>query len=294
LGVVTATYLLPSGSAPASGEPKPSAETEIVTVTDVPYAKVHDTELKLDLMAPKGEKGPFPAVVVIHGGAWRAGSKRDCQVVMPALVRKGYVAISPDYRFCPKEPFPAQVEDVKAAVRWVKNHAKEYNIDPERVGAMGFSAGGHLAMMLGLTAAGDGLEGDSSAGGPDSRVKAVVNFFGPTDLAASDIPEVSKPLVKDFLGGTPKEKPELAAKASPLSYVTKDDAPVLTFQGTKDPLVPATQATKLAQAMTAAGVPGRVELLIGAQHGWDGPERERTISETLVFFDKYLKPGVRK
>ena len=144
---------------------------------------------------------------------------------MPDFVRHGYAAISPQYRFCPKEVFPAQVQDVKAAVRWVKTHAKEYDIDPERVGAVGFSAGGHLAMMLGLTGSADGLEGEGSADGPDSRVKAVVNFFGPTDLAAADIPEVSLPLVKDFLGGTAKEKPELAAKASPVTYVTKDDAP---------------------------------------------------------------------
>ena len=121
-----------------------------------------------------------------------------------------------------------------------------------------------------------------------------MNFFGPTDLAASDIPEVSLPLVRDFLGGTAKEKPELAARASPLTYVSKDDAPVLTFQGTKDPLVPPTQATKLAEAMTAAGVPGRVELMIGAQHGWGGSEMERTKSEMFTFFDSYLRNPAAK
>ena len=199
------------------------------------------------------------------------------------------MTISPQYRFCPKETFPAQVQDVKAAVRWVKRHAKDYDIDPDRIGAIGFSAGGHLALMLGLTAPSDGLEGPASDGAPDSRVKAVVNFFGPTDLAASDIPERSKPLVKDFLGGTAQEKPDLAAKASPLTYVSKDDVPVLTFQGTRDPLVPPTQATKLAKAMSDAGVPGRVELLIGAQHGWGGHELERTKAETFAFFDSYLK-----
>jgi acetyl esterase/lipase len=144
-------------------------------------------------------------------------------------------------------------------------------------------------MMLGLTAPADGLEGEGSASGPDSRVKAVENFFGPTDLAASDIPEVSLPLVKDFLGGTAKEKPELAARASPLTHVSKDDAPVLTFQGTKDPLVPFTQATKLAEAMTAAGLAGRVELLVGAQHGWRDSEMERTKAEMFRFLDGYLQ-----
>jgi acetyl esterase/lipase len=281
IGVVAATFY-PSA---APGEDGPA------TTTDIPYTKASGTELKLDIMVPRNGKGPYPVVMVIHGGAWRAGNKKDCQIIMPDLVRHGYAAISPQYRFCPKETFPAQVQDVKAAVRWVKAHAKEYDIDPERMGAMGFSAGGHLALMLGLTAPADGLDGEVPAGGPDSRVKAVVNYFGPTDLGASDIPDVSKPLVKDFLGALAKDRPDLAAKASPLTYVTKDDAPVLTFQGTKDPLVPPTQATKLAEAMTAAGVPGRIELLVGASHGWGEPELSRTKAETFTFLDRYLKPS---
>jgi acetyl esterase/lipase len=211
--------------------------------------------------------------------------------VMVDLVKRGYVAVSPQYRFCPKDVFPAQVHDVKAAVRYIKANAKQYQIDPDRVGAMGFSAGGHLALMLGVTGPNDGLEGEVAAGGPDSRVKAVVNYFGPTDLAAKDIPAQSKGLVKDFLGGTPEEKPEAAAKASPLTFVSGDDAPVLTFQGTKDPLVPYTQAIKLGEAMSAAGVSGRVELLIGASHGWGGSELDRTESETFQFLDRYLKPA---
>jgi acetyl esterase/lipase len=209
--------------------------------------------------------------------------------MLPEFVRRGYVAVAPQYRFCPKDAFPAQVHDVKAAVRWIKSNAKKYRIDPERIGAIGFSAGGHLAMMLGLTGPSDGLEGDISAGAPDSRVKAVVNYFGPTDLAAKDIPDICKPWVKDFLGGTPEEKPEAAAKASPLTFVSKDDAPVLTFQGTKDPLVPFNQAIKLAEAMTSAQMPGRVELLVGAQHGWGGAEMEQTVNESFRFFDRYLK-----
>src|SRR6185437_11314624 len=127
---------------------------------------------------------------------------------------RGYVAVSPQYRFCPAEVFPAQVHDVKAAVRWMKAHAKERRIDPERIGATGFSAGGHLAMMLGVTGPADGLEGDAPPGSPDTRIKAVVNYFGPTDLGATDIPEVSRPLVRDFLGATPAERPDLASKAS--------------------------------------------------------------------------------
>jgi acetyl esterase/lipase len=285
-GTVLATLIL--GLVPVAVR---GADEKVITELDIVYAKAGATELKLDLARPAQGEGPFPAVFVIHGGAWRAGNKADVGPVLPEFVSHGYVAISPEYRFCPKEPFPAQVHDVKAAVRWIRTHAKKYKIDPERIGAIGFSAGGHLALMLGVTGPDDGLEGDVSAGASDSRVKAVVNYFGPTDLGAKDIPDRSKPLVKDFLGAAPPEKPELAAKASPRTYVTKDDAPILTFQGTNDPLVPFTQAIVLAEAMTAAGVPGRVELLVGAQHGWGGAELERTRAETFRFFDRYLKAG---
>lgn len=278
-----------------------SEPTSILAEADVVYATAGGADLKLDVVGPSVGDGPFPAVFVIHGGAWRGGNKKDVRQVMDELARKGYVAVSPQYRFCPKAPFPAQVHDVKAAVRWVKRHAKERKVDPDRVGAVGFSAGAHLALMLGLTGPDDGLEGpDAEANGdgngasdglPNTRVHAVVNFFGPTDLAAADIPEVSKPLVRDFLGGSPAEKPDEAAKASPITFVTKDDPPVLTFQGTKDPLVPHTQATKLADALSDAGVPGRVELLVGAGHGWGGDDLKRTLEETVAFFDKHLKPA---
>ena len=105
------------------------------------------------------------------------------------------------------------------------------------------------------------------------------------------MPDVTKPIVNEFIGGDSKEKAKEFAQASPLTFVTKDDAPILSFQGTKDPLVPHTQATKLADAQTAAGVPGRVELLLGAGHGWGGDDLKHTMSESFIFFDKYLKPA---
>jgi len=283
--VIVVTSVLAFGSLAAVGSEPPKTTSEI----DIVYTKAGTTELKLDLSRPAEGDGPFPAVVVIHGGAWRGGNKSDLRPLLAVFAQRGYVAISPQYRFCPKDAFPAQVYDVKAAVRWLKGNAKKFKADPDHLGAIGFSAGGHLALMLGLTGPADGLEGDVSAGAPDSRVQAVVNYFGPTDLAASDIPTISKPLVKDFLGGTPQEKPAEAAKASPITFVSKDDAPVLTFQGTKDPLVPFNQAIKLADAMSTAGVPGRVELMVGASHGWGGAEMERTVAETFEFFDRQLK-----
>jgi acetyl esterase/lipase len=285
--MAAAILVLASGIVPARGDepPKVTAENDLV------YTKVGETELKLDMARPAEGDGPFPAVLVIHGGGWRGGSKDQMRGALLDFARRGYVAVSPQYRFCPKDTFPAQVHDVKAAVRWVKEHAKDYKIDPDHLGAVGFSAGGHLSMMLGVTGPDDGLEGEASGDSPNTKIHAVVNYFGPTDLGASDIPDATRPLIRDFLGAAPDASPETAAKASPLTYVTKDDAPILTFQGTKDPLVPYTQATKLTEAQTTKGVPGRVELLIGAGHGWGGNDLERTKAETYLFFDKYLKPA---
>jgi acetyl esterase/lipase len=286
----TVVFVLCLASAARAQEKPGATPAKLTTELDVVFAKAGGMELKLDLVRPAEAAELVPALLVIHGGAWRGGNKADVRPLLSECAQRGYLAVSPQYRLCPKDPFPAQVHDVKAAVRWIKSNAKKYRVDSQRCGAMGFSAGGHLALLLGLTSPSDGLEGEVPSGAPDSRVKAVVNYFGPTDLAAPDIPEVCKPWVKDLLGGAPQENPEAAAKASPVTFVSNDDAPILTFQGTKDPLVPYNQGIKLADAMNRAGVAGRVELIIGAQHGWAGVELERTREATFRFLDRYLTP----
>jgi len=280
--------------AAAIGDPAVRGEGEgaVERRDDVEFARPGGSEpLRLDVAWPSQGAGPFPIVMVIHGGGWEGGHKEEGRAFAEGLVRRGYVAVSPEYRLSDKATFPAQLHDVKAAVRWAKGHAGEFKADPGRVGAMGFSAGGHLALLLGLTGPADGLEGEAAPGSADSSVKAVVNYFGPSDLAASDTPKDVRSMVRRLVGGSPAEKPAAVAQASPLTFVGPGDAPVLTFQGTKDHLVPPTQAVKLAEAMTAAGVPGRVELLVGAGHGWSGPTMERTTAETIDFFDAHLKPA---
>ncbi len=284
--VLTSALLGVSAAAWGDGPSEPKVKTEYNLI----YNQVGPTELKLDLVRPAEGEGPFPVLVVIHGGAWRMGQKSLMRGMLMECARRGYVAIAPQYRFCPRETFPAQVHDVKAAVRWIKTHAARYRVDAAHVGAIGFSAGGHLALMLGVTGPEDGLEGDAPAGSPDTKIQAVVNYFGPTDLTAGDFPAITRSWNRDFLGGTPEEKPETAARASPITFVTKDDAPVLSFQGTSDQFVPASQAVRLAEAQTRAGVPGRVELLVGARHGFDTPELDRTLKAAYAFFDFYLKP----
>lgn len=268
------------------------AQPEIKRDYDLVYTKAGETELKIDVARPAGDGEPLATVLVIHGGGWRGGNKESNRRFLDLLASKGFVAASPQYRLVPKATFPAQVHDVKAAVRWLKANAKPHRIDPDRIGAMGFSAGGHLALMLGVTGTDDGLEGDLEPKGPDSKVRAVVNYFGPTDLDGDDIPAVSKPLVEAFLGGSLSEKKKEAGQASPLDFVTEGDAPILTFQGTKDPLVPHTQAYKLADAMTAKSVEGRLALYVGEGHGWEGIET--TIEEAAEFLEFHLKKEERR
>jgi len=257
---------------------------------DVVYGKGGGKDLKLDLSRPKQANGKRPCIVVFHGGGWAAGNKDQHDDVTWTLAQRGYVAATVGYRFAPEHVFPAQVEDAKCAVRFLRAHAGKYGIDSERIGAVGFSAGAHLSMMLGTTRKEDGLEGTGGWADQSSRVEAVVSFFGPTDLTA-ELPAVSKPILEKFMGTTKEKDPELYRKASPVTYVKADSAPTLLFQGTNDPLVPYTQAVRMIAAMQKAGVPGRAELISLAGHGWFGPELDRTAAAMFAFFDQHLHPS---
>jgi len=256
---------------------------------DVVYGRGGEVELRIDIAKPTAAAAaPRPCVLVIHGGAWRGGNKRSHVDLILDFAKRGYVSATVQYRLCPQNPFPAQVEDVKCAVRFLRAHADQHAIDPKRVGAVGFSAGAHLAMMLGVMAAEDGFEGSGGWADQPSRVQAVVSFAGPTDLGADDLPEVSVPLVSDFLGGSKAEKADAYRQSSPVTYASAGDAPMLLFQGTRDPLVPYTQAFRMAERLTEAGVEGRVELLIGAGHGWAGDEQKRSMDAMFRFLDARL------
>lgn len=246
--------------------------------------------LKLDLALPeKPSAKPLPVVVVIHGGGWRGGNKDGHIPQIFGFAQQGYAAVTVQYRFAPKHKFPAQVEDVKCAVRFLRANAEKYNLNKDRIGAIGFSAGAHLSMLLGTMDKADGLEGEGGNEDQKSKVQAVVSFFGPTDLAAEDYPANVVTMIDDLVGAKIGEKPELRKAASPVTYVNEGDAPMLLYQGTKDRLVPHTQAYEMADALTKAGVPGRVELLLGADHGWAGKELEHTLKGTTEFFAQHLK-----
>ena len=269
-------------------KPLPQAPAGIKFERDVVYGKTGDVELKLNLARPETPDGPRPCVVFIHGGGWAAGDRTQHDKQTWDFVQRGYVSATIGYRFAPKYVFPAQVEDVKCAVRFLRAHAEEYGIDPTRFGAVGFSAGGHLSLMLGVMDKGDGLEGDGGWPDQSSKVQAVVNFFGPTDFTM-EYPPASRDIVKNFIGGTMTEKTDAYKAASPVTYINAGDAPILSFQGTKDPLVPHNQVFRLTDAMTAAGIPSRAEFFVGAGHG-AGFDWFHTTNEMNTFFDKLLKP----
>ncbi len=256
---------------------------------DVVYGKGGGKDLTLNLARPKIASSPSPCIVIIHGGGWAAGKKEAHNDLAVTLAGKGYVAVTVGYRLAPDAIFPAQIEDVKCAVRYLRASSEKYKLDPKRIGAVGFSAGAHLSMMLGVTDKPDGLEGEGGHAEQSSKVQAVVSFFGPTDLTAPEIfPEVS-PILKKFLGGTLSEKTDLYKKASPINYVKADSAPMLLFQGTNDVLVNWKQAVRMAEALMKHDVDGRLELLLGLGHGWSGKELIRTAESTFAFFEEKLK-----
>jgi acetyl esterase/lipase len=258
---------------------------------DIAYVPNGHARQKLDLYLPKPKKdtGPLPLIVWVHGGAWLAGSKENCPAVR--FLRQGYAVASINYRLSQHAIFPAQIEDCKTAIRFLRANAEQYNIDPNRIGVWGASAGGHLVALLGT--AGDVKEFDKGSNlQVSSRVQAVCDFFGPTDLTkmskfpstmdhdAPDSPE------SKLIGGPVQENKEACKRANPITYVSKDDPPFLICHGDKDMLVPHNQSELLYDALKKAGVNVKFYTVKGGGHGFRDPEADRMVQE---FFDKYLK-----
>jgi len=256
----------------------------------VEYSNPDDQHLQVNLARPKEGAGPFPAVVCIHGGGFRAGHRDAYNGLCLKLAERGYVAITVSYRLAPKYQFPAAVHDVKAAVRWLRANAKKYHVDPDRIGTTGGSAGGHLAQFLGVT---EGIpEFEGSGGHPDqsSAVRCVVNVYGPSDFTQSygksvDAAEVL-PL---FLGGNVEQERRRHILASPLYWVTPRAAPTLCIHGTEDKYVAHEQAVWLTDRLRAAEVPAELLTLPGAGHGFKGADAAKAEAALFEFFDRELK-----
>ena len=240
--------------------------------------------LQLDVWVPAGE-GLAPLVVWVHGGGFMFGDRRVLpetlrpNQVFDALLEAGLAVATIDYRHSLEAPFPAQLHDAKAAVRYLRAFADELGISTERIGAMGESAGGHLVAALGLTAHRADLEGTHGVVGPSSAVDVVVDWYGladlttmprhalPPEIAAKLPPELATPPEDNLTRGL---EGAALADASPITHVTPDAPPFLLVHGTADWLVPYAQSEQLHAALTAAGVQSRLVPVEGAQHIFDG------------------------
>jgi acetyl esterase/lipase len=242
---------------------------------DITFATADGIDLKLDLCRPSTGTGPFPALIYIPGAGWGfypESSKADCARVISEAASRGYVAVAVEHRRLafdwdtrkPKHRFPEQVHDVKCAVRWLRANSEKYHVDSERIGAVGSSSGGHLALMLALTDKSDGLEGDCGDMTYSSRIQAAVSSAGSTELVSRYSQEPV--LIAAFLGDSPEKIPDVYAKASPQTYVTKDDPPILLIHGDVDEQVSLQQAELLDAKLTEMGVPHTLVIKKGYLH----------------------------
>jgi len=239
----------------------------VVLEKDIEYGNADGHPLRLDLYRPAKLDRPVPALLFIHGGAWKSGKRQDYHFYTAAFARKGYVVATASYRLTGQAPYPAAVQDCKCAVRWLRANAKKYNIDPDKIAAVGGSAGGHLSMMLGY-ADDPALEGKSGHGGVSSRVSAVVNIYGVYDMTTRIAKESSA--VKSFLQGKSfEEAPELYRQSSPMIHLDKNDPPTLILHGTIDETVPVAQSDRLAAHLKRLKIPHAYGRLDGWPHTMD-------------------------
>jgi acetyl esterase/lipase len=266
-----------------------------VVYRDIVYVTDGHERQKLDLYLPASGTN-LPLIINIHGGAFRMGSKE--QDVPLEYLKSGYAVASINYRLSQHEKFPAQIQDCKAAVRWLRAHAADYRLDPLRFAAWGASAGGNLAALLGTT--GDTREFDVGANlDQSSGVQAVVDYFGPTDFLQMDAHRPPGGMVHDsadspesqLIGGPIQENRAKTARANPLTYVSASDPPFLICHGDRDPLVPYHQSELLEAALRQAGVRVTFYTVKGAGHG--GFDDPKVAELTRAFLSTHLNPGPR-
>jgi acetyl esterase/lipase len=296
VGLVAGLAAVPT--ADTAGQEKkaqPKLPEGVKLVADVEYGP-HGERNRLDVYVPPGD-GPFPLVIWVHGGGWQNGSKAGGGPAV-RLLNNGYATASINYRLSGQATFPAQIEDCKAAVRFLRANAKQYKLNPDRFGVWGSSAGGHLVALLGTAGDVKEFEGDGRNPGVSSRVQAVCDFYGPTDLlqmgkmskanSKIDHDAPTSPEAK-LIGGPLQSNKEKADRANPVKYVTKDDPPFLIVHGDADPLVPDGQSKLLHDALQKAGVESTLIVIPGAGHGGAQFGDAERIGKITAFFDKHLK-----
>jgi len=248
------------------------------------YVERESGPLAADIYLPPGV-GPFPGVLVVHGGAWTMGSRAQLAAIANALAENGYTAASISYRLAPKDPFPAQIYDCQAAVRWLRSNAKEFKLDPAHVGGFGYSAGGQLVALLGTLGDDDFREAGVPADAPSARLQAVVAGGAPCDFRR--LPTDSKRIAY-WLGGTRSEKPDAYRVASPAAFISADDPPMFFFHGARDFLVPIRSPLRMVELLKDAGVAAEMHTIPDAGH-IEALFDRATLQLALAFADQNLK-----
>ncbi len=274
------------------------------TFPDLDYAGDNHLRQAMDLYVPSGLKGPAPVVMYIHGGAWRGGDKGEAMRYADSLLAAGYLVADITYRLSKDSPWPAQIEDCKAAVRFLKLNAERFGIDSSRIGVMGHSAGGHLAAMLACGSNAQKLEGPYLRDmGISSSVQAAIDFFGPTNFARmSDFPpdptwNCPSPLDHDspdspeseLLGCPVPDCPDRVALADPATYVNGDEPPIWIVHGDRDCLVPADQSRYLYERLKQVESPVELSILEGEGHGGKAFSTPDMRGKIRRFFDAHLQ-----
>ncbi len=278
-GFVLLSFVLLASSAVEAGE----YESHYGEV----YVEHESGPLKADLYVPQGE-GPFPGVLVVHGGAWHMGTRAQLSGFAQLLASRGMTAVAISYRLAPTYQFPAQIEDCKEAVRWMRNHAERLKIDPKRIGGFGYSAGAQLVTLLGTTDADDGLEGETSpAETPSTRLQAVAGGGVPCDFRTFPL---DIEMLSFWLGGTRRQKAEQYRLASPVEFVSPDDPPMFFFHGENDDLVPLTSPLAMCERLKSAGVPNGLYIVPGVGHIFAGFDRT-ALDKCATFLAEKMQAG---
>ncbi len=255
---------------------------------DVTYATVAGTELKLDLYyPPEGAPKTEAAVVVIHGGAWMGGTRKDMRDLSMQIAKRGMLAASVQYRLAPKSIWPAMLDDVQTATRYLRTNASKLGFNPNRIGATGASAGGHLAVFLGSRETRD-LKPEHFPG-VSSRAHAVFDIFGPTDMT-KDFPANLDVMFQLVLGKPKAEASEAIRDASPINFINKDTAPTFIYQGLADPLVHPNQSRYLEDKLKSLGIPVQAVYLKDVQHNVpvENPKVREAVEQGIEWLATHL------
>ena len=265
---------------------------------NIPYAKDTSRFHLLDIYLPANTTKPLPLVVWIHGGAWMLNDKYADMGYMKNTVKSfldsGYALASIDYRYSTTAPFPAQLQDCNQAIQFLYDHAAQYQLDKSSIALIGFSAGGHLASLLGLSQNNNITAFYPGGKKPSFKIRTVLDFYGPSDfvvLGASPDTSINnnRNAVSILLGALPLKRPDLAKTASPVTYIDKNDPPFLIVQGEKDESVPYTQSVMLHSWLDLAGVPNEIIVVKDAPHYGTMFDAENIRAKIFQYLRRYLR-----